>query len=202
MYKKLQKALWGLMTMVALTGLTSCDEDTQMSWTLSGQWFGDFGMFYDYEDRLGRVTTYYSTESDIYFEPNSSFSTRGVGWQRDYYRYGPYKYMYYKFYWYVRDGVLYLEYPYDRQLDTYIYDYRLRNGHFMGRLGDSHTGFDLVKVDIYDDWSYYLGERDYYYYYYDEYPLYAPSRSAGEEPQPEGRIVRRGNRWNSVNGEK
>lgn len=192
MKTKLLKAMSALMMSLTMISLTACDEDTQMSMTISGQWRGNFGMFYDYEYR-GEVYRYTASETHIYFEPNSSFSTRGRGWQEDYYRFGPYENMYYTFHWEVRDGILYLDYPYDPALSTAIYDYRLSRGLFTGRFAETGSTFYLIKEEIYD-WSpytdyYYYDPRDDWYYYY------APTRSAqseGDEAQ-EGRIVRRGN---------
>ena len=49
---------------------TSCQEleDYNQSITLSGQWTGDFGMYYDYEYR-GHILTFDSYDTDIVFYP-------------------------------------------------------------------------------------------------------------------------------------
>ena len=50
--------------LLAATAFTSCerDEDVDESMCLSGQWYGDFGMYYEYEYR-GHIYTFDSYDT-------------------------------------------------------------------------------------------------------------------------------------------
>ena len=55
---------FSVLSMMALAGmLTSCDyiEDTRQSMVLSGEWKGDFGMYYEYADGYGQCYTIMTT---------------------------------------------------------------------------------------------------------------------------------------------
>ena len=71
---------------------TSCFDrmDVDQSMALSGQWKGDFGMFYDYIDGHGRRYTFESYNTYLTFIPAYSHANYGRGTQVDYYDYGPY----------------------------------------------------------------------------------------------------------------
>ena len=98
-----------LITLCAMaTTLTSCDEDLTRAITLSGEWEGDFGMYYEYEYH-GRVYTFDSYDTRIVFYPDHDYATYGYGKQVDYYEYGPYAYQHYRFRWYISRGDLILE---------------------------------------------------------------------------------------------
>ena len=47
--KKISTLCIALCTVMATTVLSSCDDDLSRAMTLSGEWRGDFGMFYEYE---------------------------------------------------------------------------------------------------------------------------------------------------------
>ena len=108
---------------------TSCFDrmDVDQSMALSGQWKGDFGMFYDYIDGHGRRYTFESYNTYLTFIPAYSHANYGRGTQVDYYDYGPYEYQYYKFSWSVENGYIYLSYDYDHELDVRISNYRMTN---------------------------------------------------------------------------
>lgn len=143
---------------------TSCDEDIDESITLAGEWYGDFGMSYDIYDAYGRPWTFRSYESRVVFYPHHDYATYGTGTQVDFYREGPYERMYYNFRWSVRDGVVYLRYPYeDRYLDTEISDYRLSESTFSGYFGWTDTRFHMHKIAGYYDWSPYHDSYGYFY---------------------------------------
>lgn len=188
--------------MMAAFSLFSCmKEDTVESMALSGQWRGDFGMYYDYVDGYGRRYTFDSYDTYITFTPAYDYALYGRGTQVDYYEYGPYEYQYYKFSWRIKNGVIYLTYDYDPQLDTRISDYRMTNDHFSGTFSSSGSSFRLYKIADYYNWTPYVdiyGYEDRYEWYYD-YPYYAPfSRSDGEQLSDsiasEGKVVSRGRR--------
>ena len=200
--KCLHYTLSTLLVLLLSCAFTSCmDDDTKQSIVLSGEWRGDFGMFYDYVDINGRIYTFNSYDTYVTFVPAHSYATYGRGTQVDYYDYGPYEYQYYKFSWELRNGDIYLTYDYDHQLDTRIRNYRMTNDYFSGTFSSSGTSFRLYKLVDYYDWSPYVN----YYGYYDRYdwdyayPYYAPnSRSDADAPadstKAEGQVLRRGRR--------
>ena len=181
---------------------SSCDdEDIEQSMALSGQWRGDFGMFYDYVDRHGTVYTFDSYDTRITFTPSYSRARYGRGTQVDYYDRGPYEYQYYKFSWSISNGSLYLDYDYEHQLDTRISNYHMTNDYFAGTFANSGTTFRLYKIADYYNWTPYVnaygfGSRNDWDY---GYPYYAPqTRSDVEAPgdsiQSEGKVLRMGRR--------
>ena len=162
---------------------------------LSGEWRGDFGMFYTYVDR-GRTYTFDSYDTYIRFIPAYSYARYGTGTQVDYYEYGPYEYQYYSFRWEVSNGNIYLTYDYDHELDTRISDYAMTNDYFSGRFAGTNTTFRLYKMADYYSWSPYTnsygyGSRDSWSSYY---PYYAPATRSGGSADSTGCVVSRGRR--------
>lgn len=180
--------LIAIILMMSAFAFTSCVdmEDTSQSMVLSGEWRGDFGMYYTYVDGRGRHYTFDSYDTRLTFIPAYSQAQHGRGTQVDYYEYGPYVYQYYKFSWSVNNGNIYLTYDYDHELDTRISNYRMTNDYFSGTFASSGTSFRLYKIADYYNWTPYVniygyGPRN---DWYGDYPYYAPySRSNGEEPQ-------------------
>ena len=210
--RKLRNLRIALCAVISATAFTSCDEDLSRAMTLSGEWQGDFGMYYDYEYR-GHIYTFDSYDTRIVFYPDYDYATHGYGKQVDYYDQGPYVYQYYYFNWYMDRGDLVLEYPHDRDLNTVIHDYHMYSSSFYGYFGSSNTKFYLRKVADYYDWGGYSG---YYYYdprndWYSGYYNYVKVNRVDADtltrstPLPndgtanaEGRVVRRGNRLGGV----
>lgn len=180
--------LIAIILMMSAFALTSCVdmEDTSQSMALSGEWRGDFGMYYTYVDGRGKHYTFDSYDTRLTFIPAYAHALHGRGTQIDYYEYGPYEYQYYKFSWSVNNGNIYLTYDYDHELDTRISNYRMTNDFFSGTFASSGTSFRLCKIADYYNWTPYVNiygydSRD---DWYDNYPYYAPySRSNGEESQ-------------------
>ena len=185
--KQIMKRLFTLMTVaLSLLMMTSCDEDAYEARILSGQWTGDMGMYYDEANpRTGRVARFYADYTDIVFYPDYDYATKGYGKQVDYYKWASVTHMYFYFYWEIRDGRIYLSYPYDPNLSAIITNYRISEGYFNGRIGN--TSFNLYKIVDYYDWGYYNGYGNYYdwstpywdwnsyggpYYDYDPYDPY------------------------------
>ena len=161
-YKTLMMAAWVLL---AMTALTSCDRDYEEAYVLSGEWTGNFGMFYD-----DGYNIYYADYTDIRFIPNYDYSTRGYGEEIDYFRWPcPIRYQSFYFYWEIRHGVIYLSFPYNHGLDVAIRDYRLSYDYFEGYFGDTNDHFRLVKLTGYYDWNLYDPYNYYGYGYYDYY---------------------------------
>lgn len=191
--KKFYQSLSVMLSVLSSLVMVSCDDDVQRSIELSGSWNGDFGMYY--VDGKGREWDSYDT--DIVFYPDYDYATRGYGQQVDWYKHGPYTKMYYRFYWQIRNGVIYLDYPQAPELNTAIYDYRLNNCYFSGMCEGASTPFRLGKIEDYYNWSCYNG-YDYGYYYDDDwywdYDYYTYTRSGEAD---EGLVIaKRGNRFN------
>ena len=200
-------------TALSLFSFTSCmDDDTTVSVTLSGDWDGDFGMYYDYYDRHGRyVETFDCYDTDISFYPDYDYASHGYGYQVDFYRTGPYTKIYHSFEWEIRNQNIYLYYAGEKELDTVIRDYRINSSYFTGYFNNSNTRFSLSKYRDYYEWDPYwddyghsgYGYYDRYDWYYDDDYRYARTRSAApaidaEELKADGKdfTIRYGNRFN------
>lgn len=186
--------------------MQSCmDKDKEESIVISGEWQGDFGMFYTYVDNRGHSYTFQSYDTRIRFIPDYAYATHGHGTQVDYYEYGPYTYQYYQFDWSIKDGSIYLSYRGNPQLDTRIRrGYHMTNDTFTGQFSETGTRFRLYKIADFYNWtpyydSYGYGWRDLWWNYY---PYYAPgTRGEGEadstatdSTQSEGHILSWGRR--------
>lgn len=182
--------------LVSIFAFTSCDDDVTKSIVISGEWRGDFGMYYTYWYDNEELT-FDSYDTYIEFIPAYDYATYGYGKQVDYYDYGPYEYQYYYFDWEIQKGVIYLTYRNDHNLGTQIHDYHLNNDVFSGLCEGATSRFKLYKLTDYYDWS----EYDGYYSCYDrdlwwnEYPYFKSATRSAEEPaNHEGYIIKRGNR--------
>lgn len=196
---------WTFCVMAVLMSLsfTSCDRDVDEAMALSGQWRGDFGMYYF--DRFGNRWDSYDT--DIVFYPEYEYATHGYGKQVDYYDRGPYRNVYYYFNWNIRNGVIYLTYPRAHDLDAAIYDYRLNERYFSGWFGEGSERFKLYKLTGFYDWNCYT-HYSYYddYYGYDVFPNYYYAKTRGAENADSAApaddvVMRRGNRFTDAQAE-
>lgn len=212
-----------LLTVSVIT-LNACDvyienddynhhTDRQRANIISGQWKGDFGMFYKARHpRTGEWIHFDADYSNIRFYSDYQGARSGWGKQVDFYRNGPYRYQYYHFNWSVRGGVLYLVYPYDASLNVEIHDYYLDRSVFTGRIGYSNFKFKLFKLMNFNDWNSFNG--NYSFAPYDDWVWsdgnYAPKKSitpfAPDVPQTEETdtifpsAVVRGNKGNDAPG--
>lgn len=132
-------------------------QDRNESMTLSGQWTGNYGMFYTYT-QYGYSTTYDSYKSDVIFNPDYSGATRGWGREVDWYNHGPYSVIQHKFYWEVRNGIVYLSYPSDSRLNCSIRDYCMTDYKFTGYFSNGYSRFTMSKISDYYDWSCYTSD--------------------------------------------
>lgn len=193
-----------LITAISSPWLVSCeDQDSTQAMVLSGQWTGNFGMYYDYEYR-GRVYSFDADYTDIVFYPQYDFATYGWGKQVDYYYDGPYAFQYYRFYWNVDRGVIYLRYPGAPELNAVISDYRMNNDRLTGWFEGTDSRFSLYKLVDYYDWTPYV--EVYGYEPMDWVPdYYYDSRVAGDDSisvrfdAADGRVLRRGCRFKAQN---
>ncbi|MBR1801135.1 MAG: hypothetical protein IJ767_06540 [Bacteroidaceae bacterium] len=164
--KKLYSTI-ALMSLLLFTGLclTSCviDEDQNVGYTLQGHWFGDLDMYYDGVPARG---------SDIIFYPEGYGYRKGTGTQIDYYgRYG-YTQIRHDFSYYVENGVIYLTFYDEPDLDCSISRYGLNADNFWGRIDGrySSTDFRLRNYDRYwESEGYYAYDYDYDHRYYGGY---------------------------------
>lgn len=184
-----------VVALVTCVGFTSCewDEDAYESSVITGEWEGDFGMFYDWYCRRCRdYHTYYAEESRVKFFPDHSGATHGYGYQTDFYMEGPYRHQNYYFEWELIDGVLSLYYPYDSNLDVDIFKYHMTRNTFSGRFGHDGEHFSLYKVTDYYDWSPFYDD-DCYYYYDERYSWHSVANKACvADDEDMGYVVKRG----------
>ena len=170
-------------------------EDMNQSMALSGEWQGDFGMYYTYVDYRGREYTFDSYDTYIRFIPDHAYANYGTGTQVDYYEYGPYEYQYYYFTWSVRDGNIYLTYDYDHDLDTRISNYHMTNDYLTGTFPYSNTSFRLYKIVDYYCWTPYV--NTYGYGSRHDWGYYSTRSADGEAADStgiEGHVLSRGRR--------
>lgn len=148
-----------------MTGLfSSCDEDEKKGLRLSGEWEGDFYSYYTYtKGNDPTVRTAWSDCTYMHFYTDGFDVDEGEGYEVDFYKSGPYDYLYYRFFWKVQDGIISLSYPGNHDMDVDIYDYHLTYNHFAGRFGEGHE-IDLKKLN-----SYSFCEVNYYEYWEDEW---------------------------------
>lgn len=180
--KRLSIYLLGLIGI--LFSLTSCDEDVSRSVVLSGEWEGNFGMYYDYEYVTNRgerrVETFNCYRTYLQFVPDYDYATHGYGFQDDYYRRGPFEYRHYDFRWEVRDEQIYMMYDHHPELDTVIRDYSMNENYFRGYCSGATEKFYLTKLH-----GYYWTDEDICRdnWYYDDF-YYAPETRAAEASAP------------------
>ena len=110
------KKLFFIMSvaLAATFAFSSCNSDDENeARVLAGEWEGDWGMWYEDEDG-------YIFDADytyIKLVPDHSNATHGVGYQEDYYSWDTsgrvrsyYRYLWYKFDWEIKNGIIYLYY--------------------------------------------------------------------------------------------
>ena len=219
----MKKAI-SLFSIIAMAGLclmfTSCaDDDTEEAMVLSGQWQGNWGMYYGYTYPDGFYDEFDSYDTDIIFYPDYDYATHGYGYQVDWYdrrpnangNISPYQRLSYRFNWSIINGVINLTYPGYPEYNTSIRDYRLNNSHFTGYFPNSSEPFRLNKIqDFYSWYDYDNLYRSYGYvylewdwsgvYYYDGiYYSYAKTRNGDANTdsvsKPAGRITKIGSRF-------
>lgn len=189
--------------LMALMTFTSCmDQDTATSVNLSGEWEGDFGMYYEVCDRWGHPYRFNSYCTYLQFTPDYNYATQGSGYQVDFYADGPYERQCYSFNWEVRYGDIYLYYPYAPELNSVIYNYRMTSRNFSGKVGNSRYTFSMDKLTNYYAWS---CPASGYCYYERQGWNSAPRRCASPDaetteapaakPELEMSTIRRGSRF-------
>jgi len=185
-----------LAALTACLSLTSCDwdEDEYKSSIITGEWEGDFGMFYNwYCSRCHDYHTYYADETRVRFFPDHDGATHGYGYQTDYYEDGPYSHQNYSFDWVMEDGILSLYYAYDNTLNVDIYRYSMTKDTFTGRFGKDGETFCLYKVVDYYDWSPFYEDDGCHYYYDERYNWHTQyNKSCDADIDDQGHVAKRG----------
>ena len=154
-----------LVLLAALTmGLTfaSCDdEDVSIAMNLSGDWQGDFGMYFSDGWR-----EYDAAYTYLRFTPRYDYATEGMGEEIDFFDVrSPIRSQSFLFKWRVVNGVLQLRYLYAPELDVDIRNYVMDRNYFSGRV--ANTTFTLGK--LYDYYGWYGSTYDDYYGHYNDY---------------------------------
>jgi len=188
------KKVLNLTNIIALLGVcvlfVSCshDDDVDESMVLSGQWQGNWGMYYEVENpRTGEIVAFDSYDTDIVFYPQYDYATYGDGYQVDWYEEGPYSRMSYRFTWSISNGIIYMNYPGFPEYNTSIRNYHMNSSRFTGYFSNGTEPFYLHKIADFYDWSYY-DDWDYHYWEYDSWSwdgyYYAKTRTeAGDAVQ-------------------
>ncbi len=150
------KKFTSLLTMVFIAlmslSLTSCDEDSEIAFTLDGTWKGN--MYVEFRG-------YSAVRSVISFEQESMYS--GTGYWVDYYDHDYWNgndYIANHIRWTVRNGNIYIHLI-EEGSDVVIYDYSLTSSRFVGCVESSNGNraqFTLYNDNYnynwrYDDWS-------------------------------------------------
>lgn len=143
---------------------------------LSGEWQGNWGMYYQVEDPYGNTVEFDSYDTDIVFYADDEYANKGYGYQVDWYSSGPYERMSFRFDWYIDKGIIYLNYPGFPEYSTRIRDYQMKGDSFTGYFSNGTQPFTLKRMNKYYNWSeytpyeynYWVNESwswDYSYYY-------------------------------------
>ena len=150
-----------LMTMMAIAlvsfTFTSCDEDEDIAYTLEGTWVGDLHVTSNWNGR-----DYYATESYVCFDKDPYEWASGTGYWVDYYSDASWDYIANHIEWNVDNGVINVYFVEDHY-DVKIYDYRLNDGYFEGRIitdDGKNVSFRLRKTSS-RNWRDYNYEWDY-----------------------------------------
>lgn len=138
-----------LLALMSIT-FTSCDEDSNIAYTLDGTWKGN--MYVEYGN-------YNATYTVIRFDQNDGFYS-GTGYWIDYYQKNYWhgnNYIANRINWTVRNGNIYIDLL-DERSSVVIYDYALSDRKFSGYV-DASNG-NRAYFEMYRD-SYGYNWRDY-----------------------------------------
>ena len=158
--------LYILMLMPVFT-LTSC-EDAEIASTLEGTWKGNMYISSKYGD-----VVYDATYTEITFEIDPFYFSKGSGYWVDYYDTGRYRdisrdYVANHIDWEVNNRTIYIHFR-EEGTSMRISDYRLNNDRFYGTLYD---GDKIVDFELYHTYKPNTSKYNYWGYdnwYYDFY---------------------------------
>ena len=83
------KKIYSSLMMIAVALFTaftfsSCDDDVEEAMILSGEWTGDFGMYYEYRNPYtGQWMDFDADYTNLVFYPAYEYATHGTGQQVD-----------------------------------------------------------------------------------------------------------------------
>lgn len=119
-----------IISLLALVCFSSCETDDDIGYGLSGAfgkvWYGDFGA----EDEQG-----YPLYSELFFSSGRD-NSYGTGWEKTYYQDNGEPAYSDNFDWEVVNGVLYLHFQYQGDLE--IYDFFVGATYFKGRFSNGN----------------------------------------------------------------
>jgi len=160
--KKLYSMLMMAMMALTATTMTSCDEDTQIAYTLEGTWQGNM-----YVHTAYRGYDYYATSTEITFLRDPYRYASGSGYWVDYYSNAPWDYVANHIEWRVVNRNIEVYFLEDGN-SMVIGDYRLSDNYFTGYIADAGNDveFRLRHVSS-PNWSNYnhWGYDGWYGYY-------------------------------------
>jgi hypothetical protein len=185
MKKLFTYAFMMMVSMMAMTTLTSCEDDDQYEANLltKGDWQGYLGEFYS--DRWGLTGNTYETV--IRFNGRGEGSTSGRGYEVDYDTRSPFRdYAYCEFRWSIVEGEIMIIYDDAAWNPVYIYDYHLSAKRFYGYMDDGtrrSIKFDFDNVNF-DEWVHYEN-GDYWDDTYNEGPRRSRTANADNDNDKE-----------------
>lgn len=163
-----------LVTLLSFT-FTSCDEDSDIAYTLEGTWRGNMYVSSTYNGR-----TYDATYSEICFLRDPYTYSSGSGYWIDYYRNTGWgrNYVANHINWTVDNGTIAV-YFVEEGTSVMIRDYRLSDNYFQGTIyhGTQMVDFSLTHVSS-PNWN----DFDYGWSYYGYSRAVTDSASVSERP--------------------
>lgn len=151
-----------MMAFVVLMSMTlaSCDEDTEIAYTLEGTWQGDMEVSMVYDNRV-----YDAMYSELCFSRDPYRYSSGTGYWIDYYNHGPWgrNYVANHIEWTVSNRSINI-YLVEEGTYIQIYNYTLSDNYFVGTIyyGDQMVDFRLRHTSS-PNWG------SFEYGYYDDY---------------------------------
>ena len=169
----MKKLYFYILMLMPVFTLTSC-EDAEIASTLEGTWKGNMYISSRYGDN-----TYETTYTEITFEIDPFYFSKGSGYWVDYYDTGRYRtitrdYVANHIDWEVKDRTIYIHFR-EEGTSMRISDYRLNNDRFVGTLNDNGN---LVDFELFHTAS--PNWNRYNYWGYDNWYNSWYSRSRGE----------------------
>ena len=131
---------------------------------MKGQWMGAMGTYYD------GTNTYDADHTYLRFLPSTDNNLKGTGEEIDFYNPPcPVKYESFYFEWEVEDGMLYLTFPWNEDLNLDLYDVILSDNQLLCQYDteDEPRVIDLKKLTGYNKWYLYDSEQLYGVAYYE-----------------------------------
>ena len=170
----MKKLYFYILMLMPVFTLTSC-EDAEIASTLEGTWKGNMYI----SSRYGG-NTYDATYTEITFEIDPFYFSKGSGYWVDYYDTGRYStitrdYVANHIDWEVTDRTIYIRFR-EEGTSVKISDYRLSNDRFYGTLYDNGN---VVDFELYHTYSPNTSKYNYWGYNNWLYDVFVPTRGEG-----------------------